>query len=68
MSASENKAKEIASQVAQLMSANASCFTGLEKAEFEDLDLQGAGGRGPAGVLLTFSDGSTYELLAKRWN
>ena len=50
------------------MSANPGHFTGLVKAEYQDLDLLGDVGRGPARVLLTLSDGSTYYMLVKRWN
>ena len=68
MSASRTRSKSIASQVAALTSANPGHFTGLVKAEYQDLDLLGDGGRGPARVLITFSDGSTYDMLVKRWN
>ena len=68
MSASRSRSKSIASQVAALISANRGHFTGLVKAEYQDLELLGDGGRGPARVLITLSDGSTYDMLVNRWN
>ena len=68
MSASKTRSKSIASQVAALMSANPGHISGLVKAEYQDLDLLGDGGRGPARLLITLSDGSTYDMLVKRWN
>ena len=66
---SEGTSKALAKQVAGLMSANLGHFSfRVEKVEYQDLELGGHGGRAPARVLVTMADGSTYELLATRWN